>query len=493
MIIEYDNINAQLHPENSEDKKVVKSLENKYRFYTEGAFFSQAYRVYKKTYGRMGWDGKVSLIKNGTFDTGLIPRVIKDLQARGITPGVTDRRFLNAIALMPTTVPLRDYQYECLSTAFSNTQSNIWWPRGVLHMSTGSGKTELATAMIQMAVVPTIFFVHLTHLLDQAYERLQKYGVLAGRIGSGHYEINSPVIVTTVQSIGAILRNGVPRRSKKKDITPTPEQVKKRNEIIKLLAGMHQVFFDESHIIASKGEGANMLKGINDLLPRAYMRWGLTATPFMRDKYSNLLLESAAGDVLYCKPSSELIEEGWLTPPEITMVDTNSQWGLGKIREWRDIYDLGVVLNDHRNGMIASIAKDLPTPCLILCKRKVHAEILAKKLNIPVISGDLKGEDRTKAIKDIRSGKLPMAVATTVFDEGVDIPEIKSIVLAGGGKSQVKSIQRIGRGLRLAENKDKVIIYDFYDLHHKMLMKHSKERLKTYEGEGFEVKRKVKI
>jgi superfamily II DNA or RNA helicase len=78
-------------------------------------------------------------------------------------------------------------------------------------------------------------------------------------------------------------------------------------------------------------------------------------------------------------------------------------------------------------------------------------------------------------------------IATPVFKEGINIPEIKTLILAGGGKSHIAIIQKIGRGLRKAEGKDRLIVYDFLDDCSKVTLKHSEQRYKLYRAEGFEV------
>ena len=72
---------------------------------------------------------------------------------------------------------------------------------------------------------------------------------------------------------------------------------------------------------------------------------------------------------------------------------------------------------------------------------------------------------------------------STIFDEGVDIPEVNVLIIAAGGKSEVKTIQRIGRGLR-KKKVGGVLVFDFKDAS-KFLDRHSIDRIKVYQKEGF--------
>jgi len=77
-------------------------------------------------------------------------------------------------------------------------------------------------------------------------------------------------------------------------------------------------------------------------------------------------------------------------------------------------------------------------------------------------------------------------MATGIFNEGIDIPSLKGLVLAAGGKSQGLLMQQMGRGLRQFMGKDGLEVIDFYDLS-KPLLPHSKGRLELWKSEGYKV------
>lgn len=123
---------------------------------------------------------------------------------------------------------------------------------------------------------------------------------------------------------------------------------------------------------------------------------------------------------------------------------------------------------------------------LILVTHIEHGNILLNKFNkitksknIIFIHGSSK--DREKNRKLILDGFYDIVIASDIFKEGVDIPNLKCLILACGGKSSVALIQRIGRLLRLFPGKDKAIIYDFAD-DCKYLRSHYKRRLELLKG-----------
>jgi superfamily II DNA or RNA helicase len=83
-------------------------------------------------------------------------------------------------------------------------------------------------------------------------------------------------------------------------------------------------------------------------------------------------------------------------------------------------------------------------------------------------------------------------VASKIFDQGVDIPELDALILAGSGKSSGRALQRIGRVIRLSKGKEKAVVVDFFD-NCKYLKDHSESRIKIYESEpGFNIIKRKK-
>ena len=109
-----------------------------------------------------------------------------------------------------------------------------------------------------------------------------------------------------------------------------------------------------------------------------------------------------------------------------------------------------------------------------------------------LIPGSLKleGKDdllvRNSTVKDFVSQDKGVLIATTIFQTGVDIPEITHLINARGLKSEIATLQALGRALRTHSSKQEVYIYDFMDKA-PYLEKHSKERIKSYKSLNFEV------
>lgn len=488
MLIEFDNTIALVKPEDDGELEMYAQVRDEVKTMAPGARYMRQHKLWLKTKGAQGWDGKTSIMSklnvNGSayFPTGILPYIHEQLVGKAWAMPVTfnDLRYRPTVPNYSYNVPLREYQAAAYLSAVGNHKFmddpiGFHWPQGIIQIATGGGKTELAVAMCQGIPVPTMFVVHRKHLITQAINRFAEYGITAGQIGDGVFDPNTAgVTVATVQTLDRLFKEG-------------------DNEKIKQFLGAEQIFFDEAHLAASKIAVGNQLVGVSRQFRRAYYRWGLTATPFMKDEYSNQLLMGCTGDVLAKVSNDELIKKKYLTPPKVVMIEMPD---IGPPKGWPECYDHGIVLNMTRNNRILEELTKCPKPAIVMCTRLAHAKSLSKMaenkgIRLPaIVQGATKNKERTKVIADLQSGKIKAIIATTIFDEGVDIPNLRTIILAGGGKSKVAALQKIGRGLRKAPGKQEVLIVDFLDQTGKILKRHSAARKKIWLEEGFTVEEK---
>ena len=96
------------------------------------------------------------------------------------------------------------------------------------------------------------------------------------------------------------------------------------------------------------------------------------------------------------------------------------------------------------------------------------------------VQGKTKSTDRLRIKAAINSGFLKVVVCSAVWVEGVDIPNLRAVINAAGGKSEKNILQKVGRGLRKTDDKDEVFIHDFFNPSHRFLIEHFAERLIIY-------------
>lgn len=449
-----------------------------------------------------GSDSQTSLIntQNGyTFPTGLLPTVVDFAKKHGIQIAWSDQRHYNTNISSFTqsfkNISLRPYQKAAILTAINNKLDSLLWQRGIFQIPTGGGKTELAIALAMMHSGRTVFLVNRKELLHQTHERFSKafHPDPVGMIGGGIQNVpeGSKVVIASVQTIWSYLR-----KKNKDGWYPVDE----------LQRTATQVIIDEAHgLAAGQGQGPmNTMVSVANYFVYASCRWALTATPLMRDDLSNALLKGVTGEVVFEISNQQLIEKGYLTKPRIIFNRVNhrdayedpiTKEELKKPpgTQWTNLYDFAIVRSPQRNKVIADILQTVPTPAIVLVQRLDHVQYINHFLpqKMLFLSGKASKEEREQAKRMLREGFVKILCATTIFDEGVDIPELRAIVLAGGGKSNIKALQRLGRGLRLAKDKDEVIIHDFTDFNETspgwIPMKHSRERMNLFKEEGFDV------
>jgi superfamily II DNA or RNA helicase len=210
----------------------------------------------------------------------------------------------------------------------------------------------------------------------------------------------------------------------------------------------------------------------------------------MKDEYSNQLLQGATGDLLCSISNDQLIKAGHLTPPRVVIIDMPP---LGGPKKWPEVYESSIMWNKMRNDRIIEELEKCPKPAFVMCTRLTHASMLhtmaeTKGISLPAVQhGKTSLKDRDDVLSKLQAGKEKAIITTTIYDDGVDLPDLRTLILAGGGKSTVANLQRIGRGLRKAAGKHEVLVIDFNDKTGAILKRHSTARKKVWKDEGFNI------
>jgi superfamily II DNA or RNA helicase len=413
--------------------------------------------------------------------TGLIDYVIRILDELGEDYEIEDNRvahlpnadfkLVDKIQVGPNKwVPLdfRPYQQEIVDRATE---------RECIQAATGAGKTFMMAALIaKFNVKPVAIFADKLSLCTQIKEEFEKFlGVPVGIVGGGINQ-KEDITVYSIQSA-------------------TPEDVKDAKMIM----------FDECHHLP-----AATMNDIARNCKNAYYRIGVSATPW-RDGGDDLLIEAV---LRKRKPefsinASKLIQLGYLVPATIYFVPMKQ---VVKGKNYHDVYNKAIADNKERNDAILKIALQMykrQKTQLILIQRVEHGKtlfnMLASKIplkaftvnvedpkngkmtavrvkNIEFLSGQDEALRRKAVIQAVKEKKCQILIGSTIADEGLDIPSLDCLILAGGGKSSTRAFQRIGRVLRLFDGKDRAICFDFVD-YTPMLRRHSRIREKLYRTE----------
>jgi len=363
----------------------------------------------------------------------------------------------------------------------------------VIKIATGGGKTVIAAAIVARLNLKTLFVVYSVDLLEQTADEFEKmFRVDIGRIGGGYCDIKQINVCTvqTLHSAFGLKYDAIDEENMFKEKISN-KVLERKEEIREAVKSAELVICDEAHRAT-----APVYIQMAQLWEKSYFRYYFSATPF-RDKSIDMVLDAYSGKLICNISASFLIDKGFLVPLTIYMLDPNEESKYKFVRKsFKSIYDKYIVENDIRNNLIVDSTLrllELGKSTLITVTRLNHGDMLCDMLDkagvksIAFIKGEVDSKMRKELLDKVRNKQLNVIVGSVVCDEGVDLPALDSAIMAGGGKSLIRSLQRVGRTLRpypSAENNQKkeAIIVDFYD-RIRYLTGHSKKRMKIYESE----------
>ncbi|NJD99212.1 DEAD/DEAH box helicase [Thermococcus sp. LS1] len=413
--------------------------------------------TYKKDFGK--WEKPESLYDpyEKTFPVGVLPRVKKFLNSKGYRVRVKDERQVRGVKLNSTwneNYIMRKYQQRAVKKALKEKI-------GVLSLPVGSGKTVVGLRIIHELDLSALIVVHTKELLYQWADKVREVlGVEPGIVGDNKWEERA----VTIAMIQTLLSRGAD----------------------KLQNDYAIVMFDECH----RTSAAEKFYQLGLSLPQVY-RFGLSATPWRRIRGEEIKIEAVVGPTIFEVRAEDLIREGFLAKPRFEIVTYESSMPSFSER-YKELYEDMIMNNDERNRAIIRKAVELARKghrVLIDVKRIEHGKILKEMLEKEGIKAEFlssKSPNRWEILENFKEGKIPVLVST-LLKEGVDIPEISAIILAGGGKSDIMTIQTIGRALRPKKGM-KAVIVDIQD-DDPLLFTHFLERqkaLKQYYGRYYD-------
>jgi len=349
---------------------------------------------------------------------------------------------------------LRDYQYDVVNKFLENPQS-------LQEIATGAGKT-LTTATLSHLCEPygrTMVIVPNKSLVVQTEEDYINLGLDVGVYFGDRKELGKTHTICTWQSL-----NVLEKKSYDSDTLTLAE----------FCEGVCAIIIDEVH--QAKAEVLTRLATLN--FRNCAIRWGLTGT-IPKEKWEFQSLLASIGPVINHVSAHDLQQKDVLAKLDIQILQTND---IQVFRSYAEEYTW-LVTDDTRLSWISDKIKSISEAgnTLVLVNRIETGNKLIEKLpNAVFISGAVKLEDRKEEYDEIKTSDKKIIVATYgVAAVGINIPRIFNLVLIEPGKSFVRVIQSIGRGIRKAEDKDFVQIWDITSSC-KYAKRHLTERKKYY-------------
>lgn len=442
------------------DVSVRKKLVDKFKYEIPGARYLPAVRL-----GR--WDGKVSYFSlGGTSYINLLPDIIPFLDESGYDIEIEDQRDYNfnitfdefkedtfAHKLWPVGHPeagkpvmFRDYQVEIINNFLQNTQS-------IQEIATGAGKTIMTAALSLNAEKygRSIVIVPNKSLVTQTEADYINLGLDVGVYFGDRKDWNKTHTICTWQSLNVLLK-----ATQAGDVDFT---------IADFVEGVALVMVDEVHM--AKADALKTL--LTSVFARVPLRWGLTGT-IPKEEYAAVSIFCSLGNVVGKLSASELQDAGHLAQCHVNIVqlqdhveykDYQSELKYLTTTAERIAYMAKLVDKIKEGGNTLVLVDRIETGKMLQVELSSLFSLLSDKPDVVFVSGSTKAQDRKDEYDEVATATNKIIIATYgVAAVGINIPRIFHLVLVEPGKSFVRVIQSIGRGIRKAEDKDFVQIWD---------------------------------
>ena len=442
-----DEVNCKISGLELGDRKTLMKM---FEYEKPGARYLPAVRL-----GR--WNGKVSYFSlGGSTYINLLPEILPLLDQAGYDIELDDQRTyqqtfnftqVSANTFSQYTWPkghpkagepieLRDYQVEVINRFLENPQS-------IQEVATGAGKT-ITTAALSYSIENygrSIIIVPNKSLVTQTEEDYRNVGLDVGVYFGDRKEWGKKHTICTWQSLNNLLKL---TQSKEAEFT-----------IQEFIEDVVCVIVDEVHM-AKADALKTLLTGVFSQVP---IRWGLTGT-IPKAKYEAQALYVSLGNVIGKLSASELQDKGVLAQCHVNIVQLQDHVEFSNYQS-----ELKHLLEDKtRLDTIAELVlkiKDSGNTLILVDRVNAGKELVDRLPNAVFVSGGTKLTERKEEYDEVATSSDKIIVATYgVASVGINIPRIFNLVLIEPGKSFVRVIQSIGRGIRKAEDKDFVQIWD---------------------------------
>ena len=351
-------------------------------------------------------------------------------------------------------IVLRDYQYEVINKFLEN-------PQALQEVATGAGKT-ITTATLSHLCEPygrTMVIVPNKSLVVQTEEDYRNLGLDVGVYFGDRKELNKTHTICTWQSL-----NVLDKKSYDNDTMTLAE----------FCEGVCAIIVDEVH----QAKAEVLTKLLTQNFRNCPIRWGLTGT-VPKDAWEFQGILASIGPVINRVSAYDLQQKDVLAQLNINILQISD---VQVFRSYQEEYSF-LVTDTARLTWIANKIQQLSANgnTLVLINRIDTGKKLVDLIPEAVfVSGGMKIDDRKEEYDEIKTSDQKIIVATYgVAAVGINIPRIFNLVLLEPGKSFVRVIQSIGRGIRKAEDKDHVEIWDITSAC-KYSKRHLTERKKFY-------------
>lgn len=418
-----------------------------------------------------------AITPTGRFEIGLFDEIKKFLwdnqykvnivQSDEFKSSLATRSFLIDSVCDNLNLKLRPYQYEsvkkCLETG-----------RGTTILATGGGKTLIMASLLENIIKNNRDFqcaviVPDLGLVEQTFSNFEEYGVsfsFSKWTGKHELDLDTNVIICNM---------GI---------------IQSKNSNTQWIECSDVVVIDEVHKLRKANKISKLVSKIN-----THNRYGFTGT-MPEELLDQWNIIGKIGEIIFNQNSYDLRQKKFISDVKIQIlnIEYKTQPDPPTSNDPTEYYrnEISFIIhNEYRNHILATLCKNFDNNALVMVDYLEHGETLYNYMKekcpdkeVYYIRGDVEISDREKIRKLIEEKSNTIIIAISkIFSTGIDIKNLHYIIFASGGKAKIKTIQSIGRGLRLHKDKKELIIFDIAD-RLRYGMQHAAKREKFYRSEN---------
>lgn len=453
------------------ETSIRREINERFRYRPKNYQFDPSYR-------KRRWNGWINFfnIMDNTFFNGLLPDLAKFLTENNyefeIKGNYAAEEFSEHEALefiktlnLPEKYQVRDYQLKYFIKGVRNYRMIGLSP-------TSSGKSLIMYLFYRYFNRRTLIIVPTTALVNQIFNDFRDYGYQ----GSAH-----------------LIMEGEGRETNEKLIISTYQSIYDEDK----------AWFDDKEVIIADEVHTFQAKTLTKMMKKTTktkVRIGVTGT-LQEDELSIMSIKASFGPIYKFISTKDLIDRGFSAPVFFKILKLKHLNSLYRENQMKINYqdEINYILNsEERTRFIKNLAISLTGNTFIMFRMKDHGrrmyEEILKEATIPVfyIDGGNSADERLKLINHIETLENSITVCSTVFSTGINIKKLNNLIFPHPSKSRIRTLQSVGRGLRMNPGKKDLTVFDISDdliekLQNTTLL-HMLERRRMYTEEEFPFK-----
>ena len=400
---------------------------------------------------------------------GMLETIEETFLGKGYNVSVVDNRVINK--------PLRNIESDILLRPYQNTAKLdlLKHPNGMLIAPAASGKTIIGLDIFTALRQKMLWLTHTTRLANQVRERILGNeedppmiptisGDEIGLIGRGKWKIGDKITIGIIQTL-----------------------VRRLPFFPELGKEFGLVIVDEAHHVPA----STFLKVLEYFY--SYYLYGLTATPYRRDKLENIMFASM-GRPNAIITREEVKKRGNIITPIVKVREISSI--IWEDNDYHYIIREIILPNEVRSNLITlDVASEASKGnyCIVISTRKEYCEILLKKISkywskTGIATGDYTRNQNDDQVRRLESDEITVLITTfELLGEGFDVQKLNRGFIALPFRERARVEQAVGRIQRTCEGKIDAILYDYVDKDIGILKDQFRARSFTYKSLGMKI------